>query len=103
MFWTPSTSDEFVSAIQIVRSSFVAPASRGYATESATEMPVLLMPMVLPECAGVSFTANPVTGDPEIVIEAVAGLGESLVSGETFAFRLSGNVDQRLASASHEC
>ena len=70
-------------AIEIIRSSSVAPAERGYANESSTEMPVLLMPMLFPECAGVSFTANPVTGDPHVVIEAVAGLGESLVSGET--------------------
>ncbi|MEU8246464.1 PEP/pyruvate-binding domain-containing protein [Nonomuraea sp. NPDC048916] len=47
------------------------------------EMAVLVQRMVDAEAAGVALTANPVTGDPgEIVITAVRGLGESLVSGE---------------------
>jgi pyruvate,water dikinase len=39
--------------------------------------------MVPSEAAGVMFTANPLTGArTEIVIEAVPGLGEALVSGQ---------------------
>lgn len=37
--------------------------------------------MVPSEFSGVAFTANPVTGDDELLIEAVPGMGEALVSG----------------------
>ena len=43
---------------------------------------VLVQPMVLGTAAGVAFTADPVTGDRgAVVVEAVRGLGERLVSG----------------------
>lgn len=46
-------------------------------------MAVLVQRMVDADTAGVAFTANPVTGDPDqVVITAVRGLGERLVSGE---------------------
>ncbi len=44
---------------------------------------VLVQRLVEPEAAGVAFTANPVTGDRgEVLVSAVKGLGERLVSGE---------------------
>ena len=46
-------------------------------------MAVVVQAMVEADVAGVMFTADPVTGDRGItVIDAVAGLGEALVSGE---------------------
>ena len=46
-------------------------------------MAVLVQAMVEADSAGVAFTANPVTGErDEVVITAVRGLGERLVSGE---------------------
>jgi rifampicin phosphotransferase len=46
-------------------------------------MAVLVQVMVPADAAGVAFTANPLTGDrDEVVISAVRGLGERLVSGE---------------------
>ena len=46
-------------------------------------MAVLVMPLIRADAAGVAFTANPVSGDRnEVVITAVRGLGERLVSGE---------------------
>ncbi|MBE0428684.1 MAG: hypothetical protein IBX61_02290 [Thermoleophilia bacterium] len=46
-------------------------------------MAVLIQPMVEAEAAGVAFTANPVTGSrSEVLVSAVKGLGEKLVSGE---------------------
>jgi pyruvate,water dikinase len=46
-------------------------------------MAVLVQVMVTADSAGVAFTANPVTGErSEVVITAVRGLGERLVSGE---------------------
>ena len=45
-------------------------------------MPVVIQKMVYATSAGVLFTANPVTGDPdEIMINACWGLGEAVVSG----------------------
>ncbi|MBN1217457.1 MAG: hypothetical protein JXM69_00895 [Anaerolineae bacterium] len=43
---------------------------------------VIVQQMVPADRAGVVFTTNPLTGAPEIVLEAVAGLGEHLVSGQ---------------------
>jgi hypothetical protein len=49
----------------------------------AGPMAVLIQQMVPAEAAGVAFTANPVSGDRnEVVISAVRGLGDRLVSGE---------------------
>ena len=46
-------------------------------------MAVLVQAMVDPIAAGVAFTAHPVTGDrDQVVVTAVAGLGDPLVSGE---------------------
>lgn len=44
-------------------------------------VPVLVQVMVDARAAGVAFTRHPVTGADELVIEAVHGLGERLVSG----------------------
>jgi len=49
----------------------------------AASMAVLVQRMVDAEAAGVAFSANPVTGHrQEVVINAVQGLGDKLVSGE---------------------
>jgi rifampicin phosphotransferase len=46
-------------------------------------MAVLVQAMVDPMAAGVAFTAHPVTGDrDQVVLTAVPGLGDPLVSGE---------------------
>jgi rifampicin phosphotransferase len=46
-------------------------------------MAVLVQAMVEPMAAGVAFTANPVSGDPDqALVTAVPGLGDRLVSGE---------------------
>jgi pyruvate,water dikinase len=51
--------------------------------EDDLAMGVVVQRMVDAETAGVAFTANPLTGDRhEIVVDAVRGLGDALVSGE---------------------
>ena len=53
------------------------------AANGRPRMAVLVQAMVEPDSAGVAFTADPVTGDrEEVVLTAVQGLGERLVSGE---------------------
>jgi len=50
---------------------------------SSNSMAVLVQKMVPADVAGVAFSANPVSGDrDEVVVNAVRGLGERLVSGE---------------------
>jgi len=47
------------------------------------QIALLIQPMLSPECSGVGFTLNPLTGArTELVIEATPGLGSVLVSGE---------------------
>ena len=53
-----------------------------FASGGGRPMGVIVQELVDADVAGVAFTANPVTGADEVVIEAVAGLGERLVSGE---------------------
>ena len=59
-----------------------ATSYRPAAEATTTAMAVLVQPMVGASCAGVAFTADPVTGSREVVINAVAGLADRLVSGE---------------------
>jgi rifampicin phosphotransferase len=59
--------------------------------ETAPSMAVLVQVMVTADSAGVAFTANPVTGERgEVVITAVRGLGERLVSGDEWVVRGDG-------------
>lgn len=59
-------------------------APRGAAGGGSSAMAVLVQRMVDATAAGVAFTAHPVTGNrDQVVITAVSGLGERLVSGET--------------------
>jgi phosphoenolpyruvate synthase/pyruvate phosphate dikinase len=45
-------------------------------------MAVIVQKMVPADAAGVAFTANPVTGDREVLVSAVKGLGDRRVGGE---------------------
>jgi pyruvate,water dikinase len=59
------------------------PEGRGEQPVEQAAMCVGVQQMVQPRAAGVAFTLDPVTGDrSKIVIEAVWGLGEGVVSGD---------------------
>lgn len=45
-------------------------------------MAVLVQRMISAEVAGVAFTANPITGEAEVLVSAVKGIGDRLVSGQ---------------------
>lgn len=64
---------------------------------SAGAMAVLVQPMIDADAAGVAFTVDPVSGRRRVVIEAVAGLGDRLVSGEAsperWAIADDGSID----------
>jgi phosphohistidine swiveling domain-containing protein len=77
--------DRLLDAVRQCWASAFGELVRSYRTEpegGAARMAVLVQPMVSVRAAGVAFTADPVTGDRgAVVVEAVRGLGEPLVSG----------------------
>ena len=65
---------------------------------AAAAMAVLVQVMVDARCAGVAFTAHPVTGDrTQTVVTAVPGLGDRLVSGETTGEEWTSTADGAVA------
>ena len=87
------TGEESVlSAIKACADSLHGEGAMAYrearATTAAKQMAVIVQRMLRPTAAGVAFTTDPVTGSPEsVVVEAVSGLGEGLVSGQRAAHR----------------
>jgi len=75
----------------------------------APAMAVVLQPMLAPQAAGVAYSRHPVTGRPDVVvINAVQGLAEPLVSGQAIPDQLvvqtgvaSLVVERHLADADH--
>ncbi len=49
--------------------------------EGTSDMAVLIQTLVRSDASGVAFTTNPVTGAKEVLVSAVRGLGDRLVSG----------------------
>lgn len=81
-----STAAEVEEAVQRCRASVRTPSVEEYCRNRriATHdlrMDVIIQRMIQPELAGVIFTINPVTGKDDIVIEAIAGLGDELLAG----------------------
>ncbi len=83
--------DELITAIRTCWQSLAAPRAVAYRkvrwhVYEPAAMAVVVQRMVDPAAAGVAFTANPITGTrTEIVIDAVAGLGRSVVDGSVAA------------------
>jgi phosphoenolpyruvate synthase/pyruvate phosphate dikinase len=86
-----STLEDVVAAVGQVRASAATVHAAAYREQqtSGTDagMAVLVQPMVAAHSAGIAFSANPVTGADEVVIEAVRGLGDALASGDADAER----------------
>jgi rifampicin phosphotransferase len=73
--------------ISEVRASSSSPAILIYCQERQLPPPsaptVLVQRMITPRCAGVAFSADPVTGERGVaIVSAVEGTGEKLVAGE---------------------
>jgi rifampicin phosphotransferase len=77
--------DRLLDAVRQCWASAFGQLVRTYGPKAATDRPrlaVLIQPMVAATAAGVAFTTDPVTGDRgTIVVEAVRGTGDRLVSG----------------------
>ncbi|TQM09278.1 PEP/pyruvate-binding domain-containing protein [Pseudonocardia kunmingensis] len=80
-------ADELVDAVRRCWGSLDEPRARAYReaagiAEGSVRMAVVVQRMVDPAAAGVLFTANPITGcRTEMVVDAVAGLGDVVVDG----------------------
>ncbi|MGH3936223.1 MAG: PEP/pyruvate-binding domain-containing protein [Pseudonocardiaceae bacterium] len=78
--------DDLPNAVRRCWASAFCPQVAAYRAangrEPAPAMAVLIQPMVAAEAAGVAFSADPVTGDRDVVVvNAVRGLGDRLVGG----------------------
>ena len=74
--------EDLVSAVRKVAGSGESERVSSYSGESGG-VAVLIQEMVPADAAGVAFTADPVSGERDvIVVSSVSGLGERLVSGE---------------------
>ncbi|MCX2966127.1 PEP/pyruvate-binding domain-containing protein [Gordonia aquimaris] len=74
--------DDFVAAVQQCAASVHSRRATAYRADQDATMNVVVQQMVDARAAGVVFTADPTTGRRDlVVIDAVGGLGESLVDG----------------------
>jgi pyruvate,water dikinase len=77
--------DHVAGAVLKVRDSAHAESARAYrrtlGLDDAPRVGVVVQRLIEPDCAGVMFTKNPLTGASERVIEASWGLGEAVVAG----------------------
>jgi rifampicin phosphotransferase len=74
--------EEVTAAVRMCLASADAPRLGAYRGAGGVRMSVLCQPMLDPDAAGVAFTADPVSGDTDLVrISAVRGLGDRLVDG----------------------
>jgi pyruvate,water dikinase len=75
---------KLLEAIESCRASLHSDRVSAYSNEeSGSAMAVLIQPMIDAVTAGVAFSAHPVSGArDQIVVNAVQGLGDQLVSGE---------------------
>jgi rifampicin phosphotransferase len=84
-------ADELMRAVQGCWDSLSSPRAVTYraavgVAEGPVRMGVVVQRMVDPAAAGVLFTANPITGcRTEMVVDAVAGLGDVVVDGSVDA------------------
>ncbi len=93
--------EEATAALMACWESARSEAVAGYQADHGdtdTRIAVLVQAMVDAEFAGVAFTANPVTGADEVVIEAVPGLGDGLMAGDVTPERWVAAPEPNLAS-----
>lgn len=79
------TRDEVPAAVAVVQRSVENPSVHAYAHRIGVPPPdtlaVLVQEQLRPRLSGVCFTADPVTGAAEAVVEYVEGLGDALLAG----------------------
>jgi len=77
--------DEVPAAVEQVQDSASGPAvgaySRRLGLPAPEAMAVIVQEQVQPLRAGVCFTVDPVTGEPEVIVEYAEGLSEAMLGG----------------------
>jgi rifampicin phosphotransferase len=76
-----SGAGRFTTVLDVTGVADLERALRRCLADAVGPMGVIVQKMVPADAAGVAFTVNPVTGADEVVIDAVSGLGDRLVSG----------------------
>ena len=79
------TRENLIDAVKSCRRSAASEHAQAYARAHdmpAGDVAVIVQKMLNSRVSGVAFSSHPVTGSDEVVIEAVVGLGEQLVSGQ---------------------
>lgn len=74
-----------LEAIKACRESASSERAKAYAASHGIEsggVAVMVQKMIESRVSGVAFSKHPVTGESKVVVEAVQGLGEQLVSGQ---------------------
>jgi pyruvate,water dikinase len=93
------TRAELPNAVEEVRRSATSARAQAYGADA--QMAVVIQRQVRATRAGVAFSRDPVTGADEVVVEAVFGYGDALVSGEAAPDRYrvgaDGSVRARIA------
>lgn len=70
-------------AIRTLWKRFFSPASLAVRTDPTERPTVIVQRMIDAEVAGTVYTRHPVTGEDEILVESIYGLGTPLYEGET--------------------
>lgn len=105
-----SAAGRFLTLLNVAREDLVGAIERVFASRDATgAMAILVQGMLPAAAAGVAFTADPLTGDTDVVaVTAARGLGEGVVGGEADAEEwraqgdgLSRKRDARAPALSH--
>ena len=77
--------DALIKCVESLSTKLTDTYSKNFAEhETLVTMSVVVQSMLAPSCAGVVFTANPQNKN-QVLVEAVEGIGEALVSGEKAA------------------
>jgi pyruvate,water dikinase len=90
---------------EVCRTAAAVEEARAYASVIGVPAPdkvaVIVQRMLAPAVSGVAFTRDPVTGRRVVVIEAVHGLGDRLVSGQAYPgrWRITPGGDPRCLTA----
>ncbi|MCZ7567590.1 MAG: PEP-utilizing enzyme [Ardenticatenaceae bacterium] len=96
------------AAVEEVWASLQSPEARAYRAHLGAALPVamavIVQSQVAAQAAGVVFARDPLSGEDTVVVEAIAGLGEALVSGraDPLTWRLvGGDIAYRPAAPAH--
>ena len=95
------TADQLAAAVDAVYRSGSSMRAQAYQGAAETGMAVIIQREIPSSRAGVAFSRDPLTGEDVVLVEAVFGHGDQLVSGETnpdrFAVTATGTMRARLA------